>query len=219
MSDPGGPGGRRTPFIPHQRTRDCAPDEAGIPSPARPTFPTQRGTSSPSILPHQRRPTVAAGPSPGQVDLGRVIGTDPVERSDSRAVYWPAVLRLATAFLLVGAICADALGWRYPAGVGTNHDGSLAHGALDPAALAALAGLGFVAVALLFGVLSRAAAAIGIVLFFATWASHAGSLDTGVRALVAVVLLVLAASRAGDTWGFGRRWDALPLVRRHRWLR
>ncbi|MGW5364666.1 hypothetical protein [Actinopolymorpha pittospori] len=103
--------------------------------------------------------------------------------------------------------------------MGTNHDGSLAHGALDPAALAALAGLGFVAVALLFGVLSRAAAAIGIVLFFATWASHAGSLDTGVRALVAVVLLVLAASRAGDTWGFGRRWDALPLVRRHRWLR
>ena len=216
MSDPGGPGGRRTPFIPRQRTRDCAPDEAGIPSPIRPTFPTQRRTSSPSILPHQRRPTAAAGPPPGQVDLGRAIGTDPVERSDPRAVHWPAVLRLATAFVLVGAICADALGWRYPAGVATNHDGSLAYGVLDPAALA---GLGVVAVALMFGVLLRAAAAIGIILFFLTWASHVGSLDIGVRALVAVVLLILAARCAGDTWGFGRRWSALALVRRHRWLR
>lgn len=85
--------------------------------------------------------------------------------------------------------------------------------------MAGLAGLGVVAVLVMFGVLLRVAAAIGIVLFFVTWASHVGSLDIGVRALVAVILLALAAGSAGDTWGFGRRWAALPLVRRHRWLR
>jgi hypothetical protein len=219
MSDPVGPGGRRTPFIPHQRTRGSAPDDTGTPLSARPSLPTQRRTSSPSILPHQRRPPAATDPPPGQVGTGRATGTGSAERSDTRATYWLAVLRFATGSLLVGAICADALGWRYPAGVGTNHDGSFVPGVLDPTALAGLAGLGVVAVLAMFGVLLRVAAAIGIVLFFVTWASHVGSLDIGVRALVAVVLLALAAGSAGDTWGFGRRWAALPLVRRHRWLR
>ncbi|MEU3171082.1 MULTISPECIES: membrane protein [unclassified Streptomyces] len=36
--------------------------------------------------------------------------------------------------------------------------------------------------------------------------------------IYAVVLIALAASGAGATWGLGRIWARLPLVGRHRWL-
>jgi thiosulfate dehydrogenase [quinone] large subunit len=35
----------------------------------------------------------------------------------------------------------------------------------------------------------------------------------------AVLLIVLAAVGAGNTWGLGRIWASLPLVRKHAWLR
>ncbi len=37
--------------------------------------------------------------------------------------------------------------------------------------------------------------------------------------IYAAVLLVLAATYAGDTWGLGRYWAKLPVVRDHAWLR
>jgi thiosulfate dehydrogenase [quinone] large subunit len=33
----------------------------------------------------------------------------------------------------------------------------------------------------------------------------------------ALVLIVLAATYAGTTWGLGRRWARLPIVQKHRW--
>lgn len=37
--------------------------------------------------------------------------------------------------------------------------------------------------------------------------------------IYAVVLVVLALTGAARTWGLGQRWAALPLIRRHSWLR
>lgn len=33
-----------------------------------------------------------------------------------------------------------------------------------------------------------------------------------------LVLIVLATCRAGNTWGFGKRWAELPTVEQNRWL-
>ena len=35
--------------------------------------------------------------------------------------------------------------------------------------------------------------------------------------IYAVVLIVLAATYAGTTWGLGRTWARLPFVHRNRW--
>ncbi|WP_374119968.1 hypothetical protein [Streptomyces sp. LS1784] len=35
----------------------------------------------------------------------------------------------------------------------------------------------------------------------------------------ALLLVALTATGAGDSWGLGRRWAALPIVRDHCWLR
>ena len=37
--------------------------------------------------------------------------------------------------------------------------------------------------------------------------------------LYALMFIVFAVGHAGDTWGLGRRWAALPMVRRLPWLR
>jgi thiosulfate dehydrogenase [quinone] large subunit len=37
--------------------------------------------------------------------------------------------------------------------------------------------------------------------------------------IFALLLITLAVVSAGDTWGLGRRWAALPVVRDHAWLR
>jgi thiosulfate dehydrogenase [quinone] large subunit len=34
----------------------------------------------------------------------------------------------------------------------------------------------------------------------------------------AISLIVIAALSGGDTWGFGRVWKSLPIVRNNRWL-
>jgi thiosulfate dehydrogenase [quinone] large subunit len=35
--------------------------------------------------------------------------------------------------------------------------------------------------------------------------------------IYAIVLVVLALTYAGSTWGLGRSWARLPFVHRHRW--
>ncbi len=86
-------------------------------------------------------------------------------------------------------------------------------------------GLVGVGLALLLGIGLRVAAVSGTVLFAMLWLSQwpvaPGSNNPVVDEHVLVVLLlaVLATTLAGDTWGLGRRWAALPLVRRAAWLR
>jgi thiosulfate dehydrogenase [quinone] large subunit len=91
-----------------------------------------------------------------------------------------------------------------------------------------LLGLG---VALIAGVALRLAAAAGVVLLSLMWlaefppAQHTsgGAATASTNPLVdyhvlyAIVLIVLAASYAGNTWGFGRIWARLPFINRHRW--
>ncbi len=94
----------------------------------------------------------------------------------------------------------------------------------------ALLGLG---VALLLGVALRPAAVAGTVLLALMWiaewplaqSTSAGTATSSTNPLIdyhlvyLVVLIVLAAFAAGDTWGLGRRWAKLDLVRRTPWLR
>ncbi len=93
-----------------------------------------------------------------------------------------------------------------------------------------LLGLG---AALMSGVALRLTAVSGILLLALMWTAEwppARYLSTGAASgssnpvvdyhvLYAVLLVVLAATGAGATWGLGRTWARLPVVRDHAWLR
>lgn len=85
---------------------------------------------------------------------------------------------------------------------------------------------------LVLGIGLRAVAVGGtllvVVMWLASWPSArtAGGTPTALtnpflddHLLYALMFVVLAAGRAGDTWGLGRHWAALPLVQRLPWLR
>lgn len=88
-----------------------------------------------------------------------------------------------------------------------------------------------VGVAVIAGIAMRAAALSGVVIVAMMWfaefplAQHAstgapsGSSNPLVdyHFLYAAVLIVLALTYAGSTWGLGRVWARLPFVSRHRW--
>lgn len=90
-----------------------------------------------------------------------------------------------------------------------------------------------VGVALTAGVGLRLAAGAGALIMAMMWfaefplAQHtsAGAASASTNPLTdyhfiyAAVLLVMAATYAGDSWGLGRIWAKLPVVRDHRWLR
>jgi thiosulfate dehydrogenase [quinone] large subunit len=93
-------------------------------------------------------------------------------------------------------------------------------------------GLLGIGVALILGVTMRIAAIAGVILMAFMWlaefpiAQHtsAGAASGSVNPLVdyhviyAIVMVVLAATYAGMTWGLGRLWARVPFVQRHRWL-
>ena len=94
----------------------------------------------------------------------------------------------------------------------------------------ALLGIGL---ALLLGVGMRLAAVAGSVLLAMMWIAEwplartasDGTATSSTNPLIdyhlvyLVAIIVLAAFAAGDTWGLGRRWAKLDLVRRNQWLR
>jgi thiosulfate dehydrogenase (quinone) large subunit len=93
----------------------------------------------------------------------------------------------------------------------------------------ALLGIGL---ALLFGIGMRLAAVAGTILLASMWmaewppAQHTsgGAATSSTNPLIdyhlvyIVVVIALAIYAAGDTWGFGRQWTRLNLVRKYRWL-
>jgi thiosulfate dehydrogenase (quinone) large subunit len=95
-----------------------------------------------------------------------------------------------------------------------------------------MAGLLGIGVALLLGVALRTAAASGTVLLLLMWAAEwppakhtsAGALSMSTNPIVdyhlvyALVLIAVALTYAGNTWGLGRLWAKLPIVQHHRWL-
>jgi thiosulfate dehydrogenase [quinone] large subunit len=92
-----------------------------------------------------------------------------------------------------------------------------------------LAGLG---VAVLAGVGLRISAVAGTLMMLLMWAAEwpldqrtsAGQPSGSTNPLIeyhiiyALVLIVLAATYAGNTWGLGRVWATLPIIRKNRWL-
>ncbi|WP_354644304.1 hypothetical protein [Kitasatospora camelliae] len=94
-------------------------------------------------------------------------------------------------------------------------------------------GLLGIGLALIGGIGLRIAAASGTLLLAMMWAAEwppARHLANGAASgssnpvadyhlVYALLLIVLAATASGNSWGLGRRWAALPVVRDHPWLR
>lgn len=88
-----------------------------------------------------------------------------------------------------------------------------------------------VGVAIIAGVAVRAAAVSGVIIMAMMWlaefplAQHtsAGAPSassnpiTDYHLIYALVLIVLATTYAGTTWGLGRFWARLPFINQHRW--
>jgi thiosulfate dehydrogenase (quinone) large subunit len=89
-----------------------------------------------------------------------------------------------------------------------------------------------IGVAVIAGIGLRVSAAAGVLIMAGMWfaefplARHAsggapsGSTNplTDYHAIYAIVLIVLAATYAGTTWGLGGRWARLTIVAKNRWL-
>ncbi len=90
-----------------------------------------------------------------------------------------------------------------------------------------------IGLALILGIGVRIAAAAGVLMMAFMWfaefapAQHTSGGDatgstnpiTDYHFIYAAVLAVMATTYAGDTWGLGRVWARLPIVRDHAWLR
>jgi thiosulfate dehydrogenase [quinone] large subunit len=95
-----------------------------------------------------------------------------------------------------------------------------------------MAGLLGIGIALIAGTGLRIAAVSGTVMMLLMWAAEwplakftsAGEPSMSTNPIVdyhiiyALVLIALALTYAGNTWGLGRLWAGLPFVQRNRWL-
>jgi thiosulfate dehydrogenase (quinone) large subunit len=153
-----------------------------------------------------------------------------------------AVLRVSMGFVFLWAFLDKTFGLSYatPSAKAWINGGSPTKGFL--ASVHAIAGtwwanglfmLGLLAigVALIAGVAMRIAAISGVLMLAMMWLAEvpfaqftsAGE-PTGSpnpiadsHYIYAIVLIVLAATYAGTTWGLGRTWARLPFVNRNRW--
>jgi len=83
-------------------------------------------------------------------------------------------------------------------------------------------GLLGIGAALMLGVAMRAATAAGVLLLVLMWTAvlpPANNLFMDDHLIYAMVLVLITALGAGHTWGLGRTWERLSLVRRTPWLR
>jgi thiosulfate dehydrogenase (quinone) large subunit len=77
----------------------------------------------------------------------------------------------------------------------------------------------------MLGVGLRVAAVSGSIImalmWIAEWPLNQGSTNPLIdyHVIYALVLIVVALTFAGDTWGLGKWWANLPVVRQHSWLR
>lgn len=157
-----------------------------------------------------------------------------------------AVLRLATGFIFLWAFLDKTFGLGFATPVerawingGTPAQGflmsegvtgplqpffqSLANPFVDFLFMAGMLGIGL---AVMLGVGLRIAAVSGtalmVLMYLAEWpfAANAGSNNPLVdyHIIYALALIVVAVLAAGDTWGVGAKWRALPIVQRNHWL-
>ena len=159
---------------------------------------------------------------------------------------WLAVLRLATGFIFLWAFFDKAfgLGFSTPAERAWINGGAPSQGFLNSDAVvgplkpffAAIAsptsdvlfmvGMLAIGVAVMLGIGLRVSAVVGTVLmlamYLAEWPFGANAASNNplvdYHIIYALALIVVAVLAAGDTWGFGRQWKAIPAVQRNRWL-
>jgi thiosulfate dehydrogenase [quinone] large subunit len=157
-----------------------------------------------------------------------------------------AILRLATGFIFLWAFFDKSFGLGYSTPTarawingGTPSQGFLTGpavtGPLKPffAAIASPAvdvmfmiGMITIGVAVVLGIGLRVSAVVGTVIlllmYLAEWTFTANTASTNplvdYHIIYALALIVVAACAAGDTWGFGRAWKRLAIVRRMPWL-
>lgn len=161
-----------------------------------------------------------------------------LETPEHRATrYFGAAARVSIGWLFLWAFLDKlfGLGLATPDGRGWLDGGSPTEGFLTKAtagplkdAYASIAGAGWadalfmtgllaIGVALLLGVAMRLAAVSGSLLLLLMWAAVLPPTNNpfmDVHLIYALVLGMLATSGAGATFGLGRRWERLPLVRR-----
>ncbi len=155
-----------------------------------------------------------------------------------------AVLRISLGFVFLWAFLDKTFGFGYatPAAKAWINGGSPTKGFLSGVDVGpfqgtfhSLAGTTFanwafmlgllgVGVALILGIGLRVAAGAATAMMTLMWfaefplAKGASNPIVDYHFVYAVAAIVLALTYAGHTWGLGRRWAALPLVREQRWL-
>ncbi len=163
------------------------------------------------------------------------------DRSATAARYVMAALRISLGWVFLWAFLDKlfGLGHETPSASSWINGGSPTKGFLGKAAagpftgfynflagtpivdilfMAACLGIG---VALMLGVGMRIAAGAGAVLTVMMWSvvlPPANNPFMDDHLIYAGLLVLLALLGAGDTWGLGRWWSALPIVRRAPWL-
>ncbi|MQA24503.1 MAG: hypothetical protein GEU94_03340 [Micromonosporaceae bacterium] len=153
-----------------------------------------------------------------------------------------AVARIAMGWIFLWAFVDKLFGFGFatPAGKGWLEGGEPTRGFLTGSAAGpfedfyrAIAGAGWadtlfmlgllgLGVALLAGVGMQIAAGTGAVLMTLMWSVTLPATTNPLiddHLILAVLLIGLATVNAGDTWGLGRRWSQLELVRRYPVLR
>lgn len=159
---------------------------------------------------------------------------------------WLAVLRLSIGFIFLWAFLDKTFGLGYstPAERAWINGGAPSQGFLLSDAVVGplkpfftaiaspisdvlfMIGMIAIGVAVMLGIGLRVSAVVGSVImlamFLAQWpfGANASSNNPVVdyHIIHALALIVCASLAAGDTWGAGKQWKSLPIVRRNRWL-
>ena len=167
-------------------------------------------------------------------------------KTTTGAPYALATLRVATGFIFFWAFVDKALGLGFSTpperawiNGGTPSQGFLKGDAVtgplkdffagiaSPATdLLFMLGMLAIGVAVILGIGLRVSAVVGtlimVLMYLAEWpftplASSTNPL-VDYHIVYALSLIVIAATLAGNTWGLGKWWQSLPLVRAQRWL-
>jgi thiosulfate dehydrogenase [quinone] large subunit len=157
-----------------------------------------------------------------------------------------AVLRLATGFIFLWAFVDKTfgLGFSTPTERAWINGGSPSQGFLGSEAVTGplqpffagiaspasdvlfMLGMLGIGLAVMLGIGLRVSAVAGtvilVLMYLAEWPFAANAASTNplvdYHIIYALALIVVAATAAGDTWGFGTQWRKLPFVRTQAWL-
>ncbi len=180
---------------------------------------------------------VSATPVAAQRTQDDIVASAPARRT-------LALLRLTTGFIFLWAFLDKmfGLGYSTPSEGAWIHGGKPSQGFLTMGAVGPFKGfLGSIAspatdvlfmlgmlgvgLAVMLGIGLRVSAVAGpiimLLMWVAEWPLQSGSTNPLIdyHVIYGLSLVLFALTFAGDTWGLGRRWRELPLVRRYAWLR